>query len=260
MNLKNIGKYNSKEIKELHFSIDDVFNSLVEISEKKIPLKKHYFFKELYKIWKKYKIKTGLNVFFENTINNKSKSLKNVRKMSKELSENWIYFNFHALKPSLPPYKQKTDDQKKTFEKITNEIKRFAGKKYLSKYVRLHHYSESFELSNFFKKYKIKGVFTTDRKIGSHRMPKKNSNELLHQGKTIYNNIHFYRTDLRIEWLANSKNDKILKHRIRKVLNKKNRIIIYSHEYEFKRKKILKTLNKTMKFLFSEFKVKSISP
>ena len=87
--------------------------------------------------------------FFENIIDNKSKSLKNVRKINKELSENWIYFNFHALNPSLPPYKQKINDQKNTFKKITNEIKRFAGKKYLSKYIRLHHYSESFELSKF---------------------------------------------------------------------------------------------------------------
>ena len=43
---------------KFHFSVDDVFESLIEISDNNIPIKKHWFFKILYNLWKKYKIKT----------------------------------------------------------------------------------------------------------------------------------------------------------------------------------------------------------
>ena len=33
---------------KFHFSVDDVFESLIEISDNNIPIKKHWFFKILY--------------------------------------------------------------------------------------------------------------------------------------------------------------------------------------------------------------------
>ena len=49
----------------LHFSVDDVFESLIEVSDKNISLKKHWFFSKFYFLWKKYKLKTGLYLFYE---------------------------------------------------------------------------------------------------------------------------------------------------------------------------------------------------
>ncbi len=240
--------------KEFHFSIDDVFESLIEVSDKNMPIKKHYFFKILYTLWKKHKIKTGLHLFYQKEIQGRIRTLKEVRNLEKELRENWIYFNIHGLDPETPPYKQTIKEQKKTFDKISKEISRFSNKKYFTSFTRLHHYSESFELKEYFKKKKIQGLFSTDRKVGSHRMSKKSSLRLIEKGEVKFKGMNFFRTDFRVEWLE-KENLKDIKTNFIDTLRKKNKIIIYSHEYELKRKNIRKTLMKLMGMLSKDLKL-----
>lgn len=244
-----------------HFSIDDVFDSLIEVTDKKISLKKHYFFKEIYNLWKMYGIRTGLHLFYQKKINGKIRNLSEIRDISSELGENWIYFNVHALDPETPPYKQSIKDQKKTFKKIFFEIKRFAGNKYLSINTRLHYYSECYELAEYFNENNVKALFSTDRNIGSHRMPKKISDELLNFGKSSFKKLKFIRTDLRVEWLAKNKiHYKDLKEKISRILNKKKILIIYSHEYEFKKKNVIYALRKIMNILSKKLYFRNIKP
>ena len=75
----------------LHFSVDDVFKSLIEISDKNIKLQKHWFFSQFYNLWKKYKLKTGLYIFYEGEVDGRLRNLKEVRNITKELKGNWIY-------------------------------------------------------------------------------------------------------------------------------------------------------------------------
>lgn len=242
-----------------HFSIDDVFEFLIEISDKKIPIKKHYFFKSLYNLWKKYKIKTGLHIFYEGIINNKLRTLKEVRIIKNEIKEGWIYFGAHALNVNTPPYSQKPQEQKKFINNTYKEISRFAGKKFLSKRIRLHHYSETYEISKFLRNKKIYGLFSTDRKVGAHRLPKKFSKQLIEKGLLVYNKLQFIKTDYRIEFLINNSKKKII-NKFFKTLKQKKFIIIYSHEYEFKKKVIINTLNKIMDTLTNRLKLKNIRP
>ena len=147
------------------------------------------------------------------------------------------YFGPHGLNKNTPPYSQYQNNQKKIFNKINKKIKLFAGGKNFTNYTRLHHYSESFELSKYFRNKGFKGLFSTDRKVGSHRMPKKISNQLLNYGYANYKKLNFIRTDFRVEWLINKRKSKIQKN-FKKIQNNKNFIILYSHEYEFKKKKV----------------------
>jgi hypothetical protein len=242
-----------------HFSIDDVFEFLIEISDKKIPIKKHYFFKSLYNIWKKYKIKTGLHIFYEGKIKNKLRTLKEVRIIKNEIKEGWIYFGAHALNVNTPPYSQTPLDQKKFINDTYKEIYRFAGKKFLCKRIRLHYYSESYEISKFLRNKKIYGLFSTDRKVGAHRLPKKFSKKLIEKGTLVYNKLQFIKTDYRIEFLINNSKKKIINSFI-KTLEQKKFIIIYTHEYEFKKKVIINKLNKIMDILANRLKLKNIHP
>ena len=245
--------------KIFHFSVDDVFESLIEVSDKNIPLQKHWFFKPLYEIWKKYKIRTGLHLFYEGQVNNKLRTLKDIKKLNKNDFKKWLFFGPHAKNTNLPPYKQASKHQKKNFKKIIKEINRFAGKQNNSNYIRLHHYSESYELSSFFKKNKIKALFSTDRKVGSHRMPKKISDKLINFGHAQYKGLNFIKTDFRIEWLTSCRKKQI-KNFFLKELKKKNYIIIYSHEYEFKNKRIIKKLFESMEILSKNLKLQNIRP
>ena len=133
-----------------HFSVDDVFESLIDISDSKTKLIDHWFFSQLFFLWKKFKIKSAVYLFYEGNILNKKRSLKEVRNLKKELKGNWLYFGPHALNHDSPPHKYEPKVQKEHFQKIYSEIIRFAGRKYIAKKIRLHEYSESYELANFF--------------------------------------------------------------------------------------------------------------
>ncbi len=242
----------------IHFSVDDVFKSLIEVSDKNIPLKKHWFFSQIYKLWKKYKIRTGLYLFYKGKINGKIRYLTEVKNLRKELKENWIYFGPHALDYDSPPHKYSLKEQKIHLQKIYDQINRFAGLKNLTKRVRLHEYSECYELYNLFKKYKVNTLFSTDKKVGSHRLPKKNRDELIFKGRTKYKNIFFVRTDFRIENL-----DKNLEKNYYNFINiskKRKFITIYTHEYELKKKRIQNLLKNNMSFLSNKSYLLSIKP
>ena len=245
---------------KFHFSVDDVFESLIEISDNNISIKKHWFFKILYNLWKKYKIKTALYLFYQKKINGKIRTLREVKNIKDQLKENWIYFNFHALDSQNPPFTLSLKNQKKTFEKIRSEIIRFAGKKNFSSFVRLHYYSESFELSKYFRQKKIKGLFTTDKKIVSYKLPQKNKDDLFIKSFSFFKNLKFIRTDFRIEKLSQKQKFKKLKSIFLEKINNKKNIVIYTHEYELKKKINLKCLQKSIKILVKDLKLKNIKP
>ncbi len=242
----------------LHFSIDDVFKSLIEVNDKNLKLKDHWFFSFLYKIYKIYNIKICLYLFYESKINGKIRSLKEIRSLKKQINENWLYFGAHALNYKSPPHKIPINLQKKHIEKIYKEIIRFAGSKYLAKHVRLHEYSECYEIKNTFNKYKIRSLFTTDRNIGSYRLNKVNSKELLKKGVTQFKGQNFIRTDLRVENMI-SNTTKQNSYLIDSILKKKNFLILYTHEYELKKKICRTTLEKLLKNTFSKYRVISMS-
>ena len=241
----------------LHFSIDDVLKSLIEVSDRNLKLTDHWFFSYLYKIYKIYNIKTCLYLFYECKINGKIRDLREIKSLKNQIKENWLHFGAHALNYQSPPHKISITLQKEHIEKIYKEIIRFAGTKYLAKNVRLHEYSECFEIKNTLKKYKIKSLFTTDRKIGSYRLNKNNSKELLKKGITKFKGQNFIRTDLRVENMISNttKKNSIL---IDEIFKKKKFLILYTHEYELKKKKCRFTLDTILKTTFSKYKVNSM--
>ena len=89
-------------------------------------------------------------------------------------------------------------------------------------------------------------------------MPKKISNKLLNFGHAQYKELNFIKTDFRIEWLASYRKKRIINFFL-KELKKKNYIIIYSHEYEFKNKKVIKKLFVSMEILSKNLKLQNIN-
>ena len=233
-----------------HFSVDDVLKSLIEVTDQNIKLTNHWFFSYLYKIYQTYNVKIAVYLFYEEKINNKIRNLTEVRNLKKELKENWIFFGAHALNYQSPPHKLSVKIQKNHIDKIYKEIIRFTGNKYLAKKLRLHEYSECYELNKNLRKYNVSSLFTTDRNIGAYRLKEKNKKDLLTKGITKFKGQNFIRTDFRIENMVKKKSTENIKS-IKKILDKKNYLSIYSHEYELNRKicrlNFLNLLNKITK-------------
>ena len=232
-----------------HYSIDDVLSSLIEVTDYNLPLREHPFFKDLWLIHKEFKIQIGLHLFETTRMNGKNRHLREVRNLQSELVDEWLYFGPHATNDETPPYTQTIHEQRETFNSIFKEIRRIAGP-FLSKSVRLHHYSESFELAEYFLQAGVKELFLTDRPVGSHRLDGGHKNRILEFGSTVVDDLILSRTHLRVENLANIK---IRKHDflydVQKIVESHGRLVIYSHEYEHNRPEVIDTLYNVMSWL-----------
>lgn len=217
-----------------HFSVDDVFDALIEVSDWKISLFEHPFFKFLKEINKEFGVKVGLHLFFQKSINGKMRTLKEIANIRDEIEKNpWLFFGPHALEYETPPYMQSKSQQIETFEKIYKEINRFAGQRSYTKYVRLQYYSESFELADYFKEKGVIALFSTDREVGSHRMPKSIGKKLLEKGAAKYKGMNFIKTQFRVEFFRDEGlNNRQIIEKFKKAFEKYNFLIFYTHEVD----------------------------
>ena len=110
-----------------HFSVDDVFDSLIEVTDRGILLYEHPFFAMLWEMWQKHGLITGLHLFYQKELDGRLRTLKDVRDISEELRCGWLMFGPHALDPLTPPYSQSVEEQKIVFDNTYQQIKRFAG-------------------------------------------------------------------------------------------------------------------------------------
>lgn len=268
MKLKNIsseqiGKFVSSEYHNkpwYHFSVDDVFDSLIEVTIKNIPLFKHPFFSFMKEMHDLYGSQIDLELFYEKEIDGVVYTLSDVRDLSKEIMEsgNWIRFAPHAQNYMIAPFEQTLEEQELIFDKIYFEIDRFAGNLFYAKWVRLHYYSESYELATYFKSKGVTALFSTDREVGSHRMSELVAKSLLELGFASYEEANFIRTQYRVEVFTNRRqSEEDLRLLFLDSLEKYGYIIFYSHEYEFARSEVRSMTRKAFKVLH-EIGVESI--
>jgi hypothetical protein len=236
-----------------HFSVDDVFDSLIEITDNNVPLFEHPTFKFFKSMHTMYGARVGLNLFFQKEINGKIRTLREVRDLSAELQEaGWIYFGPHALDFETAPYSQSPQDQIKTFDSIYEQIYRFAGKEFCAKFIRLHFYSESYELAEYFASHGVEALFSTDRPAGSHRMPEQIAHDLISHGRAEYRGMNFIRTQFRIEFFVDEqRKEKDLIELFKVSLDQYGCIILYTHEYELVRPEIIEMMERALAALQS---------
>ena len=89
-------------------------------------------------------------------------------------------------------------------------------------------------------------------------MPLYKRNDLINTGSTFYKNMHFIRTDFRIENLKNDTNLNLII--FDKLLKKRKFITIYSHEYEMKKTKIKRSLVSNISLIAKKFNLISKKP
>ena len=248
-------KLQSEKIPFYHFSVDDVFDSLIEVIDRKIDLFEHPFFSFLKELHEEFNMSVDLYVFFQKKISGRLRTLKEISDSLKQTIGNnsWIRFGPHGLDYETPPFSQTPEEQIAILDKIYNEIYRFAGKNNLSKWIRLHIFSESYELKDFFHSHGVEAIFTTDKDRITTRMPDAVNNSLKSTGFADYNGLSFIRSDIRTENLANERiHGERLRELINKHLEKNNHIIVMTHEYELLREEVKSVTREIIKELYTK--------
>ena len=216
-----------------HFSVDDVFDALLEVTDNQIPLCDHPFFFFLNGIHREFGTKIGCHLFYQKNNNGNLRTLKEVSSLKDQLGDAnpWLFFAPHALEYETPPYAQSAEDQIQTFEKIYREIDRIAGSHVYTQFLRLHYYSESYELGDYFRTRGVRALFATHRNIGSHRMPDHVARQLLADGFANYQGMNFIRTQFKVEgWPAENATSTEVMEQIATPYKKHGFITFYSHE------------------------------
>ncbi len=234
-----------------HFSIDDVIDSLIEVSSFD-DFFSHPFFKFLDLIHKKNNTNIDLYCFYQKNIGNKLKTLNDVSDKYEETFANnpWLRFGPHALDYDSPPYAQTPDQQMQTFDSIYKEIERFSGTSSKCEFLRLHFFTESYELSSYLQTKNVHSLFTTDKPAIAYRLNDEMKSELDLNGYVEFNKIRFIRSHFRIETLVNenfsdSKIIELLEH----YLSNFGFVTFLTHECELVRPEIRKTIELIISFL-----------
>jgi hypothetical protein len=216
-----------------HFSVDDVFDCLIDIADQRLPVFRHPFFQFLEQLHEEFNATIDLYLFYQKKSGGRLRTLKDipadVRETFKECS--WLRFGPHALEYETAPYSQTPDEQCQTFQRIYSEITRIAGKSRFSEYVRLHYFSESYELADFFQSVGVKALFTTDKPSVTYRMPDEVKTDLSTRGFAKFQGLSFIRTQLRAEHLADAHvTPDALSQLVTVTLAKYRSVVFFSHE------------------------------
>ncbi|PJE64581.1 MAG: hypothetical protein COU90_01955 [Candidatus Ryanbacteria bacterium CG10_big_fil_rev_8_21_14_0_10_43_42] len=224
-----------------HFSVDDVLDALLQVSETEQELFSHPFFAFLKELHDTHGITVDLYCFYQESKDRNKKTLADVSDNYQSIfkANPWIRFGPHALDYETAPYAQTPEEQIGVFDAIYKEIDRFAGAEARSLWVRLHYFSESFELADYFHENGVTALFTTDKDAMSHRMPEEVKVSLRATGMAEYKGMQFIRTHFRAENFANENADeKVIKKDLSEVLKKHGFVTMLTHEYELVRPEV----------------------
>jgi len=243
-----------------HFSIDDVIDSLIEVSNSSGSLFSQPFFKFLSIIHQKYNTNVDLYCFYQKNTTGKPITLNDVSNNYKEIfSKNrWLRFGPHALNTETAPYSQTFKQQIQVFDLIYKEIERFTGITSRCELIRLHFFTESYELSDYFHTKNVHSLFTTDKPTISHRMNNTVKSELKNLGYATFNGINFVRSHFRIETLVEQNfSNKEIEDLLENYLSTYGFVTFLTHEYELIRSEIKTTTEFVLNYLHKH-NVKSI--
>jgi len=232
MNVTNIKTIPSEVSKILHVSIDDVFHSLVEVSQSGSSLFEHPFFCFLKGLHDTYGIEIDIYVFLEGKVRARTYTLREVSSRLRQDFQRapWLNIGPHGLNYCRAPYLQSDAEKIETFEAIYDEIDRFAGPGKQSQSVRLHYFSESFDIEEFWRQNHVSVLFLTDKPAVSYHLPDNLKTELATRGKLdISSHLQLRRSHCRVENLKSMSQDEIV-DTLTQFIEQHAFLAIFSHE------------------------------
>jgi len=212
---------------DFHFSVDDVFDSLFDkehpgveiVNELEYPVDLYCFYQG---------DKGTLCDITDNHFNGH------------------VEFNVHGLDKETPPYSQIPEEQKSVFNDIYYEFHRIGYKR--SNQTRLHYFSESYELSDYFLERGVDTLYTTDKPALLWRLPIELKETMSESGQCKHQGLNFVRTSLRIENLVGLASYEIADTLVELATSNKP-ISVMTHEYELMRPQVRELTNYVIKFL-----------
>lgn len=224
-----------------HFSIDDVFDDVLNASDRQLPLLEHPWFHFLAQVHERFGTRMHLYLFYQQQYGNRLRTLAEVSLGLRAAlrSTAWLRFGPHALDAETPPYVQTPTAQITAFEAIYKEITQFATTKMLSPWVRLHYFSEAYELAAYFKTRGVTALLSTDKPAISYRLPPAARATLGTHGTVTYQGMTFIRSHCRIEtFVQQGYSPEQVQTELMSFLAQRRCVVVFTHAYELQRPEV----------------------
>lgn len=181
-------------------------------------------------------------VFWRGHVGNERRTL---RQLAAPLAEQlaarpWLRVGPHGLDHATPPYLMDPAAQQQVFTDIYTELERLTTPHQRARNVRLHCFSESFALADWWRTRGVEALLLTDRPAVAYHLDARSRAELAERGETMVNGMRAYRTHERIEDLAQLQlDDRELAARLDAHLQRHGRLVLCSHEADLARPEVV---------------------
>ncbi len=233
-----------------HFSVDDSFEYIYQLYEMH-PLKPSHesgrvcassgllqFYDELHR---DFNAEVDLYFYLNDDSQDQPRSLRDVAGALECWfdARPWLRLAPHALDKSTPPHAQSVSDARTFYDDTARQLARIAGHDRHSHWVRLHYFSECYELASCLGTWGVEALLTTDKPIASYRLPPSQAESLRQFGVTHFAETQFIRSHVRIENLVDrGLDDESLDKELQQLIGNHSCAVIFTHEYELVRPEV----------------------
>lgn len=257
----NVNKDDSIEAKEteilkneniIHFSVDDTFQSFVNLNENSY---KSIFEEEHFKFLKELNDKYGAVIscyaFFENEDYNLTEITD---KYSNEFKENahWLRFGFHSLNKNIN-YADATENEiRSDYQKTIRELERITGsKESIDTTIRLHNYAASNEAVTALMELGVEALLAPEDKRFAYNLDQEETSYLFNYDFYNTDQMNYFKTDVRIE---NLKNSQKFYNNFEKDFDTNSTFIIFTHEQKLKDMEVQNKIKEIFELASAQYK------
>jgi hypothetical protein len=237
-----------------HFSVDDVFDAFIDVADRRLELFEQPFFGFLQALHAEFGVVVHLYVFHRKAVHGRRRSLEEVPETvgAALRRSRWLHLGPHALDYDTPPYAQTPDQQVRALDAIYAELDRFAPDASRSPWVRLHCFSETYEIASYLGDRGVSAILTTDKPAVAYRLPDALRRQLQEEGEVAFGGIRAIRSHFRLETLvAAGLTGARLAETLDAALSAHGRAVVMTHECEVPRPEVREMARAVLRHLTS---------
>lgn len=187
-----------------HFSIDDVLDCLIELADRGLPPERQPVLAFCQALADEGAV-TDLYLF--RSAAGAAGRLRRLDEIGGAAAERLrglqgVRFGPHAEDYATAPHAQPLEAQRQTMQGLFAAIDRFAAPGQRARWLRLHYFSECYELAPLWRAQGVEALLATDKPAIAYRLPELEKETLRLRGSVDFGGIAFRRSHLRLESFA----------------------------------------------------------
>jgi hypothetical protein len=223
-------------MRRFHLSVDDVFGAVMQLSDWGLPVAGQPMLAFLDRLHRETGAVTDLYLFAAAVLaDGRRRRLDELTEAAAATLGAAPAFRWgpHARDYATAPHAQPAEEARADFAALLAGIGRIAPPARRSDWVRLHYFSELYELADLWSAHGITALMTTDRPAVAWRLPAAARAELAASGQTRHAGCGFVASHLRVEFFAAEAADPArFCARMDAALDRHGFVSVFTHEAE----------------------------